>query len=234
MLIGLVIGVGAIGYLMMSNKATSKVVDMSGPLPPAAGQVRGSASAPVEIVEYGDFECPQCGRFSNITEPDVKTRLIETGAARFRFMDFPLQGHPSTMFAHDAAACAAKQGKFWEMHDRIFQGQLEWSALVNNRDMNAPKVMKRYAKELGLDTKDFNQCFEDREFAKQIKANYDEGIKLNVQFTPTFIIGKRMITGAQPYDVIKALVDSATTEANAAKPLGDTAKKAAVSQKKGT
>ena len=99
------------------------------------------------------------------------------------------------------------------MHNRIYELQHEWSWFSNGRDMNAPKVMKRYAKELGLDINAFDTCLNTKQFESQIRANYEEGVRVGVGSTPTFVIGIRMIAGAQPYDVIKKLVDSATADA---------------------
>jgi protein-disulfide isomerase len=225
----LVVGAGVIGYVVFKPKPNAVVAnDADTPLPQASGYVMGSESAPVEIVEFGDFECPGCGQFAVVTEPDVRDRLVKTGLARFRFMDFPLAQHLSAMAAHNAAACAGAQNKdkFWEMHDKIFLGQPEWSHFANGRDMNAPKVMKRYAKEIGLDEAAFATCLDNREHEPQIRANVAEGVKQGVAQTPTFIVGSQRVPGAQPYDVIKKMVDAATEAAKrapAGKALGDTA-----------
>ncbi|HKS05608.1 MAG TPA: thioredoxin domain-containing protein [Gemmatimonadaceae bacterium] len=225
----LAIGAGAIGYLVSRPKAQAVVLDPNAPPPRPEGHVIGSDTAPVEIVMFADFECPGCGQFATVTEPDVRTRLVATGAARFRFVDFPLRGHPSTMFAHNAAACAGAQQKFWEMHDHIFQRQHEWSEFANRRDMNAPRVLKRYARDLGLNTSEFNACFDSRQLEPQIIANAREGERLGVGGTPTFLIGSRLLpAGAHPYDVIKAVVDTVTIEARKnpkpTRTFGDTAK----------
>ena len=172
-----VIGLAIIGYVVLKPKPAARLVDANLPLPEAKGYVVGSDSAPVEILEFGDFECPSCGQFATITEPDILNRLVASGAARFRYLDFPLQQHTGTMFAHNAAACANAQGKFWEMQSRIYANQFEWSELARGRDMNPPKIFKRYAKELGLDTQAFNNCFESRQFEPQIKANQQEGVR---------------------------------------------------------
>jgi protein-disulfide isomerase len=224
----LVLGVAAIGYVMFKAKPSATIVAAppsvsaapttpdadAKPLPAPKGWVEGSEKAPIEIVMYGDFECPGCGQFARLTEPDVETQLVKTGKVRFRFMDYPLPSiHKATLVAHNAAACAGAQNKFWEMHNRIYELQHEWSWFANNRDMNAPKVMKRYASELGLDGKAFETCLDAKQFETQIRSNYEEGNRLGVGSTPTFIIGIRMIAGAQPYDVIKKLVDSATADA---------------------
>jgi protein-disulfide isomerase len=98
------------------------------------------------------------------------------------------------------------------MHDSVYAGQFEWSTFANGRDMNAPKIFKRYAKSIGVDTKAFATCLDSRQFDGQIKANQNYGISLGVSGTPTFVIGKRM-TSRLSYDVIKALVDSALADA---------------------
>jgi protein-disulfide isomerase len=205
----LVVGVGVIGYIMYQPAAKPIVLDPSAPLPKAEGHVMGSDSAKVEIVEYGDFECPRCGEFSTITEPDIRHRIVDAGLARFRYIDFPLSGHPNTMFAHLAASCAGAQGKFWEMHDRIYMGQPEWTGLGVAKIPNATRIMKLYAKGLALDTKAFDACMDSRQFLPQIKANYEQGVALHVEGTPTFLINNQMLqAGSVPYDMFKKIVDS--------------------------
>lgn len=222
----LVVGAGVIGYLVFKPKP-SAIVQNDAPLPDPKGYVMGSESAPVEIIEFGDFECPVCGQFAVVTEPDVRERIVKTGLARFRFLDFPLQQHLATLVAHNAAACAGAQGddKFWEMHDKIFRGQPEWSTFANNRDMNANKIMRRYAKEIGLNEDVYAKCVDNREQEPQIRANQQEGAKQNINSTPTFIVGNQRASGAQPYDVLKKMVDAATEAAkkNPTVKLGDTA-----------
>ena len=225
LLILLVLGMAAIGFVVFRAKPGANVVAAPAatpaperrdttPLPSPKGYVQGSDKAPVEIVMYGDFECPGCGQFATLTEPDVVARLVKTGAARLRFMDFPLPSiHKATLTAHNAAACAGLQNKFWPMHDSIYNEQHQWSTFANGRDVNAPKIMKRFAKDIGLDTKTFDGCLDTKQLERQIRANYEEGVRVGVAATPTFVIGIRMISGAQPYDVIKKLVDSAAADA---------------------
>lgn len=233
----LIAGLGIIGYIVFKPKPAAIVLDPNVPLPKAEGHVMGSASANVEITEYGDFECPICGQFATVTEPDVRQRIVETGLARFRFVDFPFDFHPQTLYAHNAASCAGAQGKFWEMHDKLYEGQLEWTGLNVSRTPNATKIMKLYAKGLGLDTKAFDTCFDTRQFQPQIMANKKQGDELKVNATPTFFIGNQMLTpGLVPYDVFKKIVDSLNLIAKKTPPAkvgGDTAKKKTVNVKGG-
>jgi protein-disulfide isomerase len=212
-----VIGVAALGYVLMGDKgSTSVVVDTTQPMPNARGKVIGSDSAPVEIVMFGDFECPGCGQFADLTEYDVRNNLVVPGLVRYRFADFPLVSiHPTAMAAHNAASCANAQGQFWPMHDRIYHLRHEWSAASNGRDMDAPKIFKRYARELKLDSDAFATCFDNNAHEAEILESVAAGTKLGVGGTPTIIVGKRMIIkdrGIPTYDDIKAYVDSALAD----------------------
>ena len=177
--------------------------------------VLGNPAAPVTIAEFADFECPACANYATITGPDVKTRLIETGRAKLHFYPFPLQIHPNTWDASLAAACAGDQGKFWEMHDRLFAGQLEWNSQATR---NPRKVMRGYAQELGLDGDKYAQCMESEVHRPRIQASYDYAVATNVGQTPSFLIGGRVYAGSLPYDEIKRLVDEAAAAAGTATP----------------
>src|SRR3954469_25037207 len=114
-----VVGVAGLGYQATRPKQTvaATAFDTTLPAVKSSGYVIGQASAPVEVTEFGDFECPQCGRFATLTEPDVRNRLVNAGKVRIRYIDYPLPMHRNTWNASRAAACADEQGKFWEMHD---------------------------------------------------------------------------------------------------------------------
>jgi protein-disulfide isomerase len=178
----------------------------------AEGYLMGNPNAPVQIMEFADFECPACGNFAVITEPDVRNRIVNTGIASYRFFDFPLPMHKNTMAASNAAACAADQGKFWEMHDELFRNQPEWNGESDNKD-NPKKVFLGYVKSLGMNTDAWEKCFDSQAHQSRILANQAEGVRRHVQSTPTFVIGARMIPGALSYDAFKAYVDSAAKEA---------------------
>ena len=211
-LLGLVAVVGAsiLGYTFTRKPAAGVGTEVkydpatSGP---AQGYTMGKADAPVQIIEFADFECPGCGNFATVTEPDVRKRIIEPGLASLTFYDFPLPQHKNSQSAHNAAACAADQNKFWEMHDRIFNTQDQWNTQATD---NPKPFFEKYAADIGLDTKAWEACYDARKHQGRILANMNEGEKREVGQTPTFIIGTKKYPGSLPYDVLKAIVDSAS------------------------
>jgi protein-disulfide isomerase len=203
-------GVAALGYVASKPKSStanaSDVADTTN-AGPAQGYLIGKVDAPVKIIEFADFECPSCGGFATVTEPDVRSRIIEPGLANLTYYDFPLTQHRNTLAASNAAACADEQGKFWPMHDRIFQAQEEW----NGEATDAPKpFFKRYAGEVGLDVAKWESCYDARKYQKRISANLADGLRRGVNSTPTFILGNKVYPGNRSYDDMKALVDSLT------------------------
>ncbi len=222
-----VIAAGAAGFIVfqaMQAKSSGVVtIDPNMKLPDASGYLMGNPAAPVQILEFADFECPACGSFATLTEPDMRKRLVETGLASFRFMDYPLPIHANTWDAHFAAACANEQGKFWEMHDQLFATQDQWNTQVTSR----PKtVFTRIARSLLLDEAKWDECYSSQRYKLNIAANQREGDRRMVSSTPTFVIGDKVIRGALGFDELKAWVDSAAARAPSppvAVPSGDTA-----------
>ena len=128
----------------------------------------GSPDAPVKIVEFADFECPACAQFAMLTEPDIRERLVKTGLASVEFYVFPLPMHANTWSASNAAYCANEQGKFWEMHDRLFYTQDLWNTQSTS---NPGKKMLGYAADIGLDAGKFEECFDSKRHYPNIKAS---------------------------------------------------------------
>ena len=214
------IGVAAIAYVATKPKssgvAVNDVADTTN-AGPAQGYLLGKVDAPVKILEFADFECPSCAGWATVTEPDVRTRIINAGLANLTYYDFPLTQHRNTLAASNAAACADEQGKFWPMHDRLFQAQDEW----NGEQTEQPKpFFKRYAGEVGLDVAKWESCFDSRKYQKRISANLAEGIRKGVNSTPTFVIGNKTYPGMRSYDEMKSLIDSI---ARTAAPIATTA-----------
>ena len=224
-LIALVVIAGGAGiwYSIKANKQDAIVLDPAAvaTLPAAEGYLRGDPNAPVTIMEFGDFECPTCGAFATISEPDLRARIIDPGLANFRYFDFPLTDlHPNTLAASLAASCAADQGKFWEMHDAIFNGQDQWNAQAT---ANPRKVLDGYAGTLGIDMKAYAECYNSQKNLPRIQANRKTGEARNVGGTPTIFIGNIQLPNGTSIDRMKQIVDSLTKIAKPA--TADTSKK---------
>jgi protein-disulfide isomerase len=181
------------------------------------GYLLGAPSAPVEITEYADFGCPHCADFDQVQFPDINTRLIVPGKARLRFRDFPIEGANSRVAAH-AAACANDQGHFWDVKEGLFRRQMEW--VLQNNPM---PVITEVAKATGLDVGAWTACMQSAKYAGRIQASYNEGSKLGVNSTPSFLINGRIYTSINA-DLIVQLVDSlgaaAPRSPGATTPLG--------------
>ena len=182
-------GVAALSYSATRSKSAPPIT-LNPSLPPVTseGYVTGSPSAPLEVTEFGDFECPGCGRFAELTEPDVRAQLVNTGKIRFRFIDFPLVSiHRNTLNASVAAACADQQGQFWPMHDLIFSKQDEWNGEATN---NPDKPLKSYARMIpAIDPAKFDQCVDTRQTLSKVQSHLKLAEARGLNGTPTFIIG---------------------------------------------
>ncbi len=213
-------GAAGLGWVATRKKGGPVTIDPNLPPATAEGYLLGREDAPVKIIEFADFECPACGQFAMLTEPDIRARLVSAGLVSVRFFDFPLPMHKNTWSASNAAACANDQGKFWEMHDRLFYTQDLW----NGQATSSPdKKMKGYAQELGLDMGKFSECYDSQVHYPRIKASGEEAGRRGVNETPSFIIGSKLYSGSLPYDQIKKIVD----EELAKMPKTDTGKKGA-------
>src|SRR3954453_7248871 len=143
-----VAGIGLLAYLLLKPSTISipanvtvQASDTSG----FYGYVKGSTDAPVEITEFADYQCPFCQTFATLQMPTIEDRLIKAGRLRWRYRDFPLQQHPYSRLAAHSAACADEQGKYWEQHERIYDGQAEWAS-----QGDAGPTFPKYAPEKGL------------------------------------------------------------------------------------
>ena len=208
-------GIGTLSYLSVRPSQAVSQVDSTLPPIPNQGHVLGTDSAALEVVEFGDFECPGCGSFATLAEPDIRARLVGTGLIRFRFMDFPLSMHPNTWPAHLASWCAGEQGKFWEMHDAIFMNQDRWNTQATSRP---ERVLGGLAKQVGLNMDQYDACMSSRKYQQQIRANVDEGNRRGVSGTPTFVFGSKMVREPLSYDEFKKYVDDALAQVRAPKP----------------
>ena len=204
-----VVGIALVGWSIARPRPGLRVTDVKATPAQSQGYLYGNPNAPVHIIEFGDFECPMCGQFAVVTEPDIRKRILDAGLANLTFIDFPLDQHRNTLAASLAASCAADQGKFWPMHDRLFNGQPEWNGEATS---NPKKAFQRYAREIGLDTKQWEQCYDSRKDLPRVLGNRAEAERRHIDQTPTFIIGTKMIPGSIPYDEFRAYVDQAAAQ----------------------
>jgi protein-disulfide isomerase len=170
--------------------------------------VNGQASAPVTIVEISDYHCPFCRRHVQQTQPRIYDEYIRTGRARHVFIHYPIaQLHPDAFKSHEAAACAADQGKFWELHTRLFDAPVKTNEQLTG-----------LAQAAGLDVNAFSQCLESGKHAQEVKDSVARIQKMNVNGTPMFLVGKtpagsnpmtisRIIEGAQPFEAFRMAID---------------------------
>jgi protein-disulfide isomerase len=175
-------------------------VSQPGQQPVAAMHERGGPTAKVMVEEYGDYQCPPCGMLFH----DLKTIEKEYGTQiRFVFRHFPLQGHKHAVTAAHAAEAAGLQGRFWEMHDMIYQNQLSWSPADDARP-----VFVQYARDLKLDVERFTKDMDSPDVAARISSDYQRGLTLGVNGTPTiFINGRQMNPNAVTLDGLRGALD---------------------------
>ncbi len=159
--------------------------------------LKGDPNAPVTIIEFSDYQCPFCARFVQETFPTIQKEYIDTGKVNVVFRDFPLPFHEYAQKAAEAAECAGEQGKYYEMHDKLFYDGVEGGVAT----------FKKYATNLGLDTASFNSCLDSGSMASEVAADMQAGSNVGVTGTPAFIINGRLISGAQPYAVFKQVID---------------------------
>lgn len=169
---------------------------------------RGRADAPLVLVEFSDYECPFCIRHFTQTMPELEREYISTGKLRYVFMDFPIdQLHPGAMKAHEAARCSGEQGKFWDMHQRLFSP-------AGSHD---PARLKTLASEVGLDRGRFDSCLDSGRMQAPVRASVDRATQLGADGTPQMYLGVadakgsfriiRSIRGAVPYPQFKQVID---------------------------
>lgn len=158
----------------------------------------GSKDSPITLVEYGDYECPSCRR----AYPIVKYVQNQLGdQLQFIFRNFPLKNtHPHALHAAEVAEAAAEQGRFWEMHDMLYEHQ----------DALEDEDLLRYADEIGLDVERVERALEDQEFADRVREDFRSGVKSGVNGTPTFFINGQRYDGnwSDPDHLVQALHNS--------------------------
>jgi len=178
------------------------------------GATKGNKDAKVTLVEFTDYQCPFCSRHLRDTLPQIDNDYVKTGKIRYVLREFPLEAiHPLAFKAAEAANCSGEQGKYWEMHDRLFA----------NQNALAAQELPGHAEAVGLDAAKFKACLESGKYVAKVRKDLAEAQKAGVSGTPTFFVGLtdpksseikavRKIVGAQNYAVFKAAIDSLLAE----------------------
>lgn len=160
--------------------------------------ILGNPNAQVLVIEYSDFQCPFCGRMFAETLPLLKENLVKTGKIKFVYRHFPLRSiHSNAQKAAEASECASEQGKFWEYHDLIFERQ-------NSMGIDS---FKAWAKELGLNSAQFDSCLDSGKYAERVDVDYNEGLALGVNGTPATFVNGKLVSGAVPFEEFEKVIN---------------------------
>lgn len=159
----------------------------------------GNVGSKVTLVEFGDFQCPACALSYPIVK-EIKTAYKDR--IQFVFRNFPLPSHANALVAAQAAEAAGAQGKYWEMHDMLYENQSEWAL-----DASPLEIFVGYAKELELDTDKFKEEVQSSKYASKIQEDLLDGRSLGVNSTPTFYLNNEKIVGVVSYEDLKYKID---------------------------
>ncbi len=201
-----VVVIGAV--IVFSNRSQAQVstppVTSSLPAELVSRNVKGSPDAKVVVTEFSDFECPACKSFAQGTAKMIEDEYVKTGLVRFEYKHMPLPQHePSATNAAWAAECAADQGKFWEMHDYLFQEQGKQGSNTFTQIR-----LRTMAEELGLDTGEFEQCLSRQVHAQTVQDDVAEARQLGVNSTPTIYVNGQRVANPSLTD-LRAAIDAA-------------------------
>lgn len=167
-------------------------------------RIQGSPTAPIWVIEVSDFQCPYCKQWHEQTYHKLRDEFVRTGKVRLAYINFPLAQHIHAAPAAEAAMCAGAQGKFWEMHDALFTNQARWSALPSST-----AYFESLARDTRVDVARWRQCVQSGKMRIWIQADHDRARAAGAASTPSFLIGDRMLVGAQPIEALRGAIDSA-------------------------
>jgi protein-disulfide isomerase len=177
------------------------------------GRIRGAETAPIWLVEISDFQCPYCKQWHEQSFATIDREYVQTGKVRLAYLNFPLSSiHRNARAAAEAAMCASVQGKFWQLHESLFNTQSRWAAADN-----PVPTFDSLAVAAGANPVTWRQCMTSHATAPLIDADHDRSSRAGVQSTPTFFIGDRKLEGAYPVDSFRVAINAAIAKAAAAK-----------------
>jgi protein-disulfide isomerase len=168
------------------------------------GRTAGRADAKVWLIEISDFQCPYCRQWHDSTYPAIRREYVDAGKVRMAYVNLPLNSHRHALPAAEAAMCAAAQGKFWPVHDGIFESQDAW-----HDDADPMPAFTGVAERAGVDMTAWRECVQSHATRPLIDADAERATRSGIQSTPSFIVGNQLIAGAYPVDVFRQVLDTA-------------------------
>lgn len=199
--LGILFIAGLVFYGNMSKNSnnTSKPTNTGVAIEKIKDHKKGNSEAKVALVEYSDFQCPACG----VYYPIVKKLVDEYGdKIEFTYKNFPLRNiHKNADLAARAAEAAGMQGKFWEMHDMLFENQKDWS------EKEAGSIFNNYAKKIGLNVDQFKKDIASEDVKAKVQNDFDGGVSSGVNYTPSFFVNGKKVNNPRSYDEFKNLIE---------------------------
>ncbi|TBR09666.1 MAG: disulfide bond formation protein DsbA [Candidatus Nitrosotenuis sp.] len=204
-IIGIIGGIFAVTYFGNSDNLQKDETFTLQQLIENGSPYEGNPSAPITIVEWGDYQCTYCHLFHDSSLEVIKDEYLKSGKANLVFRDFPLNG-PASVLAAEASHCAKDQGKFWEYHNEVYRN---WNG--ENTGWVSKDSLSKFAQNVGLDVDQLKSCLDSSKYKQQVLDTYDLGQKIKIDATPSFLIIKDnkvvKITGNQPIEVFRKTLD---------------------------
>ena len=207
--IAAVIGVASLSFSSYETETMNLDMERShGTISTALGSpILGNPSAPITIVEFGDYQCHQCYNWFHNTKPAITSNYIETGKANLVFVDLAFLGKDSQTAAQ-ASYCAEDQEMYWEYHDILYSSQ---ESKIDGGWADSERL-KAFAFDLGLDMELFESCLDSQKYSNRVEYNIEQAKAHGVQGTPGFFIvgpnGQEQLRGAQPFSVFEKVLES--------------------------
>ncbi len=204
------VGGGASGEYSDADRSSSAAPASAGQAPDylIAQRTKGDSAAPLTLYEVGDFQCPACRLFFNETLPHILSEYVDPGKLRIVFVNFPLmQVHPNAAAAHEFAMCAARQDRFWAVHDLLYTSQEAWAPLDNPRD-----YFMNLAESAELQRDSLDACLSRGDTRGLVMSEAQSAFQAGVRSTPSFIIEGALVSGAAPIDAWRPILDSLYAE----------------------
>jgi len=193
-----------VGVMLLASFPLAHLAGQAAAPDPLAGRIKGSRTAPVTVYEMSDFQCPYCRQFALETFPALDSAYVATGKVRWAFINFPLTSiHQNAVAAAEVALCAAKQDKFWPVHDLLYQHQDVWAPLKE-----PAAFLLSLADSAHLSKPALLECAKAQSTDAEVRADAEGANRTGAGSTPTFYIEGGLLVGAQSLPVFRQVLDS--------------------------